>query len=122
MKNAKHEAARLDRICRQVWIDYLAEIKLWQQTYRAEQRRRKNMTHPFPYPIGTGARRLTAKPAQYKGWTIYRYQAWCLQTGAKRGWWEDMALAVNADKDIILGGDLYAQIDARQGAARQPPA
>ena len=63
----------------------------------------------FPYELGDKVRRIVGKPSEYKGWTIWFYQAWCQQTGAKTGEWRDLTLAVKVGE--ILHGAVYSTID-----------
>ena len=62
----------------------------------------------FPYELGA-TRKICGKPEQYKGWTVWHYKLHCQQTGAAKGEWRDMALAVRGNE--VLTGCVYQQID-----------
>lgn len=66
---------------------------------------------PFPHPLDPKQRRIIGKPGEYRGFTIWRYQLWCQQTGAASGEWRDMAVAVNGQHEFY-GGFIYSDIDA----------
>lgn len=84
------------------------EVTAFRKT--ASPQNRKCGITPFPYETGPRLRRVVGKPEQYRGWTIWHYQAWCQQTGAAHGEWRDLTLAA-VGADVIVSGGIHQAIN-----------
>lgn len=69
---------------------------------------------PFPYEQNA-TRKVVGKPESYKGWTVWHYKLHCQQTGATKGEWREMTLAVRNGE--VMVGCVFQMIDEKEHLA-----